>query len=58
MLMDQPAESIDADEHAVAPTAGGSELRRLEPQFSVRLFFVGVPEILSEDAPQMAFPED
>jgi hypothetical protein len=58
ILVDQPAESIDADDYTVSPTPGGSRLRRLKRQSAVRSFFVIVPQILSEDPLQMALPED
>ena len=51
ILVNQPAESIDADDCAVTPIPGGSRLRRLERQATVRSFLVVVPQILSEDQP-------
>jgi hypothetical protein len=44
--VNQPAESIDADDHAVTPIPrGGSRLRRLKRQSTVRSFFVVVPQV-------------
>ena len=59
ILVDQPTESIDADDCAFTPIpGGGSRLRRLEREAAVRSFFVVVPQVLSEDPLQMALPED
>jgi hypothetical protein len=58
ILVNQPAESIDADDYTVILILGGSGLRRLERQSTVRSFFVVAPEILSEDPFQMALSED
>ncbi len=58
ILVNQPAESIDADDYTVTPMPGGSRLGRLERQASVRSFFVVVPQVLSEDPLQVALPED
>ena len=57
ILVDQPAESIDTDDYTVS-TSGGSRLRRLKRQATVRPIFVVVPEVLSEDLAQVALPED
>jgi hypothetical protein len=44
ILVDQPAESIDADDYTLTLIPdGGSRLRRLERQSTVRSFFVVVP---------------
>ena len=56
--MDQPAESIDADDCAIAPAQGGSGLRHLEREATVRPFFVVVSDVLSEDSLQVVQPED
>lgn len=40
--MDQPAESVDADDCAIASAQGGSGLRRLEREAAVRPFFIVV----------------
>jgi hypothetical protein len=53
ILVNQPAESIDADDYTVTPIPGRSGLRRLERQSTVRSFFLVVSEILSEDPFQM-----
>ena len=58
ILVDQPAESIDANDHAVTSIPGGAGLRRLEREATVRSFFVVVPEVRFENPPQMALPED
>jgi hypothetical protein len=57
--VNQPAESINADDHVVTPIpGGGSRLRRLKRQSTVRSFFAVVPQVLFEDPLQMALPED
>ena len=44
ILVNQPAESIDADDYTLTLIPdGGSRLRRLERQSTVRSFFVVVP---------------
>jgi hypothetical protein len=43
ILVNQPAESIDADDYTVTAIAGRTGLRRLERQSAVRSFFVVVP---------------
>ena len=58
ILMDQPAQSIGADNHAVTAIAGSSRLRRLKREAAVRTFRVVVPHVLSEDPLQMTLPED
>ena len=58
ILVDQPAESIDADDYAVTLIPGDSRLRRLEREATVRSFFVVVAQVLSEDPLHMALPED
>lgn len=50
ILVDQAAESIDADDCALTPIpGGGSRHRRLEREAAVRSFFVVVPPVLFED---------
>jgi hypothetical protein len=56
--MDQPAESIDTDDCAVASAQGDSGLRRLELKATVRPFCVVVAPVLSEDPLCMALSED
>ena len=47
ILVDQAAESIDADDCALTPVpGGGSRHRRLEREAAVRSFFVVVPQVL------------
>src|SRR5665811_2186192 len=58
IFMDQPAESIDADDCAIASAQGGARLRRLKREAAVRTFRVVVPHVLSEDPLQMTLPED
>ena len=56
--MDQPAQSIDADDCAITPAQGGSGLRRLVRKTTVRSLFVVVAQVLSEDSLCVALPED
>jgi hypothetical protein len=58
ILINQAAESIDAHDCTVTPIPVGSRLRRLERQSTVRSFLVVVPQVLSEDPPQVALPAD
>jgi len=56
--MDQPAQSIDANDDTVTLILGDSRLRRLEREATVRSFCVVVAQILPQDPMQMALPED
>jgi len=56
--MDQPAESVEADDRTVTAISSGSRHRRLEFKATVRPFLVVVPEVLSEGPSKMALPED
>ena len=56
--MDQPAQSIDANDDAVTLIPGDSRLRRLERESTMRSFCVVVARVLSEDPMCMALHED
>src|SRR5665811_2297179 len=58
VFMDQPAKSIDADDWAFTSAQGGSRLRHIEREATVRSFCVVVAQVLSEDPLCMALPED
>ena len=48
ILVDQPAESIDANNHTVS-NSGTSRLCRLKRQATVRSFVAVMPQILPQD---------
>ena len=56
IFVNQPAESIGADDYTVTPIAGGSRLRRLKRQSTMRSFLVVVPRVLSEPSPTISLP--
>jgi len=57
ILVDQTAESIDADDYAITPAPRGARVRRFERQPTMRSSLVAVPEMLPDDPLQMALPK-